>query len=402
MNQLSEHMLVAATMSSFTSVTFTDLFAIVAVLTSFVTVFAGFVATYQARRTAKLQQNLEYQAKESQKVFFGVHREIEDRARRTTIEVANSADGLFAFQKSFEQSSKMTQDAVRELSRLTAIIQSTVSPLHSLTQEVHDLSQRLNSPLTQIQIIDTPGATVHLHQDTVDSNIPDRLTIYHQVSNEYAHIIATPLASIDSAISTIRERFTSLLQAANASPNDSRILLSFLENAAISLESIKSILQHGAGFLPDVAERLSINTIVRKAIRMTSTVTSDRVEPLVSLQNIPEVKYYPANLLIALIQILGNAYEALHHEGTINIDGTYSTSSNKISLFISNAGDPIPQEDQLKIFEQGFSTKANGRGSGLAIARRCLEEVNGSVDLLSSNSDRTTFVVSFQPVEDYD
>jgi signal transduction histidine kinase len=276
---------------------------------------------------------------------------------------------------------------------------SLVTTVSTFRYEIKDLIDNWSRDLS---VLDRKVPQLLEPSKSYEISAVDKLLIYQQVSNEYVHNITTPLASIDSAVVNIKDRLPLLLQTSTALPAESAsILLSSLENATFSIETIKSILRQSAGFLADGAKRFSIEVLIRKAIRMVTTAGPDREMPTVTLDNLPDVKYHPTILLIALVQVLGNAYEASEPDGMISIYGKYDASTEKVEILISNNGKPINSEVQHKIFEPGFSTKGPGHGLGLAIARRHLEAADGEIDLLSSDTNQTTFKISFKPEEVY-
>lgn len=68
---------------------------------------------------------------------------------------------------------------------------------------------------------------------------------------------------------------------------------------------------------------------------------------------------------------------------------------------MSNSGQPIEPEHREKIFSPNFSTKSEGRGMGLALAKRCIQAIGGDIKLGSVDDAGTTFVLSFVPEETY-
>ncbi|MDE6138110.1 MAG: ATP-binding protein, partial [Candidatus Gastranaerophilales bacterium] len=60
---------------------------------------------------------------------------------------------------------------------------------------------------------------------------------------------------------------------------------------------------------------------------------------------------------------------------------------------ISNNGKPIPKEKQNDIFTQGFTTKRNGCGLGLAICKKYLQDQNAELELTKSSKTQTTFEI---------
>ena len=60
---------------------------------------------------------------------------------------------------------------------------------------------------------------------------------------------------------------------------------------------------------------------------------------------------------------------------------------------LSNNGKAIPKEKQKEIFKQGYTTKQNGCGLGLAICKNFLESQNAKLTLTKSTKEKTTFEI---------
>lgn len=292
---------------------------------------------------------------------------------------------MLSFQKRLEESRSKESDEIR-------------IAIRDLEETKREITQSIENSCNALSELSASTKS----KETISS---DRvLSIYKEVSSEFSHSIKTPLASIESAISNLNERLPDLLKESKATPDgSSEVLLSFLENASLSLDYIKKILQRGAGFFPGEAEKFSIEPIIRKAIRITREATKSPIEVSVSL-GVPEVKYYWLNLLIPIIQVLENAFEALDvsdNNGKIDILCRYNNAGDGVEILISNNGEPIPSNIQSNIFEPTFSTKGEQRGAGLAIAKRCLETVNGKIELVQSDDEKTIFRILFTPLETY-
>lgn len=79
------------------------------------------------------------------------------------------------------------------------------------------------------------------------------------------------------------------------------------------------------------------------------------------------------------------------------IDGT-----RKVFLFADN-GPGIPEENREYVFQAFFSTKDQGRGLGLYIARQLLNRCDFSIDFAEKNDqllDGASFIVDFNPAEE--
>ncbi len=62
-------------------------------------------------------------------------------------------------------------------------------------------------------------------------------------------------------------------------------------------------------------------------------------------------------------------------------------------ITVSDTGRGIPAEHLPNIFRPFYTTKGNGTGLGLSLARRIVEEHHGRIEVESSSGKGTTFSV---------
>ena len=93
------------------------------------------------------------------------------------------------------------------------------------------------------------------------------------------------------------------------------------------------------------------------------------------------------------INLIKNALQA----GAKNIGITARMDKDdEVVIRVANDGAPIPPESQEQIFVPFFTTKREGSGIGLSLARQIMRQHNGSIDLVASNGDRTVFELVFR------
>ena len=73
--------------------------------------------------------------------------------------------------------------------------------------------------------------------------------------------------------------------------------------------------------------------------------------------------------------------------GVISVDLT--VDHQVCVIRISDTGSGIPEELQEKVFQPNFSTKTDGMGLGLAITRKVIEDLNGTISLHSKVGEGT-------------
>jgi len=79
------------------------------------------------------------------------------------------------------------------------------------------------------------------------------------------------------------------------------------------------------------------------------------------------------------LNLILNSIEAMKEGGTINID-CKDTGTN-IKVYISDTGPGIPDRIRDKIFEPFFTTKHKGSGLGLAVTKKIVESLYGTIQL---------------------
>lgn len=93
------------------------------------------------------------------------------------------------------------------------------------------------------------------------------------------------------------------------------------------------------------------------------------------------------------INLIKNALQA----GAKYIDITAKLNEEDETVIrVANDGEPIPVASQEQIFVPFFTTKKEGSGIGLSLARQIMRQHNGSIDLVKSDVSETVFQMVFR------
>ena len=93
------------------------------------------------------------------------------------------------------------------------------------------------------------------------------------------------------------------------------------------------------------------------------------------------------------INLIKNALQA----GAKHIDiSARMGKDDEVIIVVANDGAPIPAESREQIFVPFYTTKKEGSGIGLALARQIMRNHNGSIELDSSDPTRTAFRLVFR------
>jgi signal transduction histidine kinase len=94
-----------------------------------------------------------------------------------------------------------------------------------------------------------------------------------------------------------------------------------------------------------------------------------------------------------LINLIKNALQA----GAKHIDiSARMGKEDDVIIQVANDGAPIPVSAQEQIFVPFYTTKKEGSGIGLSLARQIMRQHNGSIDLVKSDVNETVFELRFR------
>ena len=113
-------------------------------------------------------------------------------------------------------------------------------------------------------------------------------------------------------------------------------------------------------------------------------------------RDIPAVSLDPMRMEQALINLLLNAIQVTPDEEAVSIS-TY-VSSGYVRIEVRDFGDGIPAEHREKIFSPFFTTKKEGTGLGLPIAKKIIEAHGGRLEVTENLGKGTVFTASL-PIE---
>ena len=108
----------------------------------------------------------------------------------------------------------------------------------------------------------------------------------------------------------------------------------------------------------------------------------------------------PSEMLITVIgNLLDNAFDAMNENGDYQAQkelmfGIYS-KPGAVLITVDDTGSGISKEDIAHIFENGYSTKGEGRGTGLYQVKSMVENFGGKITVETQEGVGSSFSVSF-------
>jgi signal transduction histidine kinase len=148
-------------------------------------------------------------------------------------------------------------------------------------------------------------------------------------------------------------------------------------------------------------EPVNLNTVVREAVELLEPQADEKGVMIVSdLDTVPAMPLDPEGVHQVALNILSNALAAVEPpNGAIHVQTRYDAMMRQATLIVSDNGVGIAPEQMDRLFVPFESSKGQaGTGLGLAVAKKIVEEHNGTIAVQSKPGEGTTFTITFVPL----
>ena len=149
-----------------------------------------------------------------------------------------------------------------------------------------------------------------------------------------------------------------------------------------------------SGVARPMKKAIEIQELINKIIGLQSEQLLSHGAVCTFISKEPDLMIYADEGQISqiLINLMKNALQA----GARHISVIASLSPDDVTVLrVSNDGEPIPIASQEQIFVPFFTTKKEGSGIGLSLARQIMRNHNGSIELVKSDMNETAFELRF-------
>lgn len=113
-----------------------------------------------------------------------------------------------------------------------------------------------------------------------------------------------------------------------------------------------------------------------------------QVEP-----DLPPVPHDPARLRQAVLNLLRNGVEAAGRGGTVRLGARVSPSGKGARVSVEDTGPGVPEDVKARLFQPFFTTKPQGTGLGLMLAREIVLEHKGELEVERSPLGGASFTI---------
>ncbi len=205
----------------------------------------------------------------------------------------------------------------------------------------------------------------------------------HEIMNT-----VSPIASLSDALSKSMDE-------QGHSELDVKAGLDTISDSSRNLIKFVETYRELSGVARPVKKAVDLQQLVEKVIGLNREALSAREAVCTFIPEEPDLLVYADEAQISriLINLIKNALQAGAKH--IIISGRMDRE-DEVVLRVSNDGEPIPVAAQEQIFVPFYTTKKDGSGIGLSLARQIMRQHNGSIDLVGSDAAGTVFELRFR------
>jgi signal transduction histidine kinase len=206
-----------------------------------------------------------------------------------------------------------------------------------------------------------------------------------ELATGLAHEIRNPLAGIAGVIEIVGRDLPATSPA--------RAVVKDVRQEISQINRILSDLLQTARPHPPEMRRSDLNTTVEHAVMLArQQALSKPIEILFhGDESLPEVEHDSAQIHQVLLNLLLNAIQAIDGAGKVEVH--LYRAEETINVQVTDDGRGIAPEHLPNIFRPFYTTKGNGTGLGLSLAKRIVEEHKGKLEVRSVLGKGTRFTV---------
>lgn len=247
--------------------------------------------------------------------------------------------------------------------------------------EIGDLGRNFNRMLQQLR--ESRDEIERLHRTQMSR--AEHMAALGELATGLAHEIRNPLTGIAGVIEIVGRDLPA------SSP--ARPVVKEIRQEIAQINRILTDLLETARPRPPQIRTSDINTTVEHAVMLARQQVLSRpikIE-LVKSPALRAVEHDSNQIHQVLLNLLLNAVQAIEESGTVCVE--ISPRNEFAQIAITDSGRGIPPETLPNIFRAFYTTKGNGTGLGLSLARRIVEEHHGRIEVSSAVGKGSKFVV---------
>ena len=204
--------------------------------------------------------------------------------------------------------------------------------------------------------------------------------LFRVMTHEIMNTVA-PIASLSEALA--QDDSLDVKAGLETISSSSKDLIRFVE-------SYRSMMKQA----PPVRKAVMVDEMMERVLNLNKTRLKEQGVTISYTQKTPDLLIYidESQIMQVLNNLIKNAVQA--EANSIRISAELN-SEDRTVISVTNNGKPVPLRQQEEIFVPFYTTKPNGTGIGLSLSRQIMTRHNGSIQLVQSDKNTTTFAMTF-------
>jgi PAS domain S-box-containing protein len=216
----------------------------------------------------------------------------------------------------------------------------------------------------------------------------ERLAAIGATAGMVGHDIRNPLQSIAGDLYLIDNDVASL--SAGETKRSVQESLASIQANLLYIDKIIADLQDYAKAQKPIFEEVHLEKIIEEVMLLVSIPSELNV--VINIEkDFPDFLSDHSMVKRILFNLVNNAVQAMPEGGTLTIGA--NNGGKKVLICVVDTGTGIPEDIKPKLFSPMVTTKSKGQGFGLAVVKRLVEALSGTVTFESKAGKGTKFTV---------
>jgi len=239
------------------------------------------------------------------------------------------------------------------------------------TDDVGQLGSQFNEMIQELA--DNRAEIERLHQ--IEMARAEHLATLGELAAGLAHEIRNPLAGIAGAVEVMGRELPA--------QSPSRAVLPELQGEIHHIQTILNDLLAYARPRPPAFHPANLNTTIEQAVLLARQQVRTRPIEISFAPNneLPQVVHDPVQIHQVILNLLLNGIQAISGEGLVTV--TLWREGQFAVVRVSDTGRGIAADSLTKIFKPFFTTRKEGTGLGLPLAKGIVESHGGKIEVTS-------------------
>jgi len=248
--------------------------------------------------------------------------------------------------------------------------------------EIGDLGRNFNHMVRQLR--ESREEIERLHRTQMSR--AEHLATLGELATGLAHEIRNPLAGIAGVIEIVGRDLPST-SPARAVIKDVRLEIAQINRILTDL--LQTARPH-----PPAVRPTDLNTTVEHAVMLArqQVLSKPITIELEKDAGLPVVEHDSDQMHQVVLNLLLNAVQAIEGQGAVRV--VVASRKDHALISVSDSGRGISPEHLPFIFRPFYTTKGNGTGLGLSLARRIVEDHRGTIEVQSEVGRGTEFLIT--------